>query len=272
MVGVPRLARWRLRAVGADRLALALPPPQVGDEPRAEQQPDRQRGRGRRAGAEADVADEVEEPGKAELFGDQVEHQAGSSVSRSTTRARPTEFDALTSTASPGRSIRSTASAASSASSARVTCTPSVERFARAGAFPRRPGPARRPWRRRSDGARPAWSVVAVRAELAHRAEHRDPPLDAAFAAEALDRRRHRRRIGVVAFVDHQRLAAADRDPVALAAALQPAKVGQRQRRRRATSAPSASTVGQHRQRVRHPMVAALGDGEGRPRAPAARR
>ena len=101
-----------LRAVGADRLAAPLPPPQVRDEPRPEQQPDQQRRRSRRPGAEADVADEVEQAREVELLGDQVEHRASSFVSRSTTRDRPTELDALTSTASPGRSIASTASPA----------------------------------------------------------------------------------------------------------------------------------------------------------------
>ena len=49
------------------------------------------RGRARRAGAEADVADEVEDAGEAELLGDQVEH-AGSFTTRSTSLASPIEL------------------------------------------------------------------------------------------------------------------------------------------------------------------------------------
>ena len=97
----------------------------------------------------------------------------------------------------------------------------------------------------------------AVRAKLAHRPEHRDPPLDAALLAEALQGRRHRRRIGVVAFVDQQRIAAVDREPVALAAALEPAHVGQREPGDRDVGADRLDRR-QHRQRVGHPMVAAL--------------
>src|SRR6185295_20205562 len=102
-----------LRAVDADRLAFALAFAQVGDEPRPEQQADEQRGRARRARAEADVADEVEDAGKAQLFGDQVEH-ADCLTMRSTSFASPTELDALTSTASPGCSRARSASVASS--------------------------------------------------------------------------------------------------------------------------------------------------------------
>src|SRR5687768_7320351 len=112
-----------LRSVRADRLALALAGAQVRDEPRAEQQPDRQRGRARRAGAEADVADQVEQAGEAELFGDQVEHGCSPPDTRSTSLASPTELDALTSTASPGRASLSRISAASSTSAARSTAT-----------------------------------------------------------------------------------------------------------------------------------------------------
>src|SRR4029078_8934765 len=87
MVGVPRLARWlcgpstrigcpvpwrsrrEVQEHGRDRRRVL--PAQVGDEPGAEQQADEQRRRARRAGAEADVADEVEDAGEAQLFGDQ---------------------------------------------------------------------------------------------------------------------------------------------------------------------------------------------------------
>src|SRR5690349_20909375 len=100
-----------LRSVGADRLALALSDAQVGDEPRPQQQADEKRGRASCPGPEADVADKVEDAGKPELFGDHVEHVT-SSFTRSTSFARPTELDALTSTASPARNIDNSASAA----------------------------------------------------------------------------------------------------------------------------------------------------------------
>ena len=86
--------------------------------------------------------------------------------------------------------------------------------------------------------------------------------VDIPLVAEALQRRRHRCRIGVVAFVDQQRLAAVDRDHVALAAALQPAHVGQRQAGDGDVGAHRLDR-GEHGQRIRHPMLAALGDGEG---------
>src|SRR6185369_8092842 len=90
------LGEMALRPVGADRLALALAYAQPADELRPEQQTDDERGRARRPGAEADVADEVEEAGESELFGDHVEH-ATPPATRSTSFASPTEFDALTS-------------------------------------------------------------------------------------------------------------------------------------------------------------------------------
>ena len=53
---------------------------------------------------------------------------------------------------------------------------------------------------------------AAVRPQLAHRSEHGDAPLDVALGAEALQRRGHRSGIGIVALVDQQHLAAADRE------------------------------------------------------------
>ena len=102
----------------------------------------------------------------------------------------------------------------------------------------------------------------AVLAKLAHRAEHRDAPRDVPLFAEALERRRHRRRIGVVALVDQQHFAAVDRDHVALAAALEPAEVGKRETGDRHICADRLDR-GEHRERVGHPMLAALRNGEG---------
>ena len=96
--------KMALRPVLADRLALALRGAKPADELGSEQQPDKKRSGARGAGAEADVADEVEDAREAELLGDHVEH-AIPFTTRSTSFASPTELDALTSTASPGRTI-----------------------------------------------------------------------------------------------------------------------------------------------------------------------
>ena len=61
MVGVPALViRCDLRAVGADRLALALAQAQMVDDPGPEQEHEHQRGDHRAAGAERDVTEHVE--------------------------------------------------------------------------------------------------------------------------------------------------------------------------------------------------------------------
>ena len=92
-------------------------------------------------------------------------------------------------------------------------------------------------------------------AQLAHLAQHRDVP--AGLVRQHRQRRAHRRRVGVVALVDHQRLAARDRA---------------RNRAPRPGSPPSSASASpasprsppdridrrQHRQRVRHPVRARL--------------
>src|SRR4051812_25111779 len=118
-----------LRPVDADRLALALADPQPGDEPRAEQKADEQSRGARRAGTEADVADKVEDPGEAELLGDQVEHDTPLTT-RSTSLASPIEFDAFTRTPSPGLRACDSRSAASSTLSAKSTSTAPPSAFA----------------------------------------------------------------------------------------------------------------------------------------------
>ena len=59
-----------LRAVGADRLAAVLPGPQHADQPRADEEADQQRRQHRPAGAEGDVAEDVE---RRELVGERDE-------------------------------------------------------------------------------------------------------------------------------------------------------------------------------------------------------
>ena len=95
-------------------------------------------------------------------------------------------------------------------------------------------------------------------AKLAHRAEDGDAPLDFLLGAKALQSGRHRCRIGVVAFVDQQELAAFKPDLVPLASPLEPAEIGQREPRdadverralrssrgRRARSKPNAHRAG----------------------------
>ncbi len=249
-----------LRPVGADRLAFALLGAQPADEHRAEQQTDGQRGRGRRAGPEADVADEVENTGEPQLLGNQIEHVATPPAIRSTSFASPIELDALTSTASPGRTSSASSSLASSALLARSTqpCRQRVLQRLHILADQDQMidlGLAHR-------GSKPRVKLVGMFAELAHRAEHGDPPLDVALLSQRLQRRRHRRRIGVVAFVDQQIMAAFDRQPMALAAALEAAHVGQRQAGDCQVGAHRLDRR-QHGQRIHHPMVAALGYGVG---------
>ena len=81
-------------------------------------------------------------------------------------------------------------------------------------------------------------------------------------APRLFERRRHRGGVGVVAFVDQQHFAAVDLDQVALAAALQSAHVGEREAGDRDVAADRLDR-GEDGQRVRHPMLAALRDGEG---------
>src|SRR3954470_24364458 len=148
-----------LRAVGTDRLALALRRAEPADEPGPEQQPDDERGGARRARAEADVADQVEDAGEAELLGDYVEH-ASPFATRSTSLASPIELLALTSTASPGRSRRISDSVASSTVEARSmsTAPQSASDSGRMSSPIRIRRSTRAPT---TAGARPAWSASA---------------------------------------------------------------------------------------------------------------
>ena len=99
------LGEVALRPILADRLALALLDPQPADEPGTKQQTDDQRRRARRARAEADIADEVEDAaGNANCCSDQVEQVRPPAI-RCTSFASPTELDALTNIASPGWSM-----------------------------------------------------------------------------------------------------------------------------------------------------------------------
>jgi hypothetical protein len=69
------LREMRLRAVGADRLALALPHPQVVDDRGAEQEHEDQRGQHRAARADGQVAEDVEDRDGAGEIGQPVEHR-----------------------------------------------------------------------------------------------------------------------------------------------------------------------------------------------------
>src|SRR5581483_7074774 len=144
-----------LRTVVANRLTLPLLRPKPADEFRTEQQTDEQCRRARSAGAESDVADEVEDAGKAELVGDQVEH-ASSFAMLSTSFASPTLLLAFTSTASPARTIRRSASVAPSTLSTRSTETrsPSASSSGRISSPIRI---SRSTCASSTEGARPAW-------------------------------------------------------------------------------------------------------------------
>ena len=175
MVGVPRLARCDCGPVVADRLALALADAQPADELRADQQADEQGGRGRRAGAEGDVAEEVEHPGEAKLFGNPEKHQLFPPASASTRAASPIELDPLTSIASPGPISRR----ASSIAGGRVghmrhfdLCAKRFrQRFHLLADEDRIIDPGRR-----DRPGQAGVEVVRALAQLAHRAEHGDAP------------------------------------------------------------------------------------------------
>jgi len=91
-----------LRAVAADRLALALADAQPADELGTDHEAEEESGQRRRAGAEGDIADQVEHMGKAKMLGEQIQHKSYPPAKARTTPASPTEFDPLTRTASPG--------------------------------------------------------------------------------------------------------------------------------------------------------------------------
>ena len=61
MVGVPRFARWPLRPVLADRLAGALAGAQPADQAWSDHEGDDQRRQQRAAGAERQIAEQVED-------------------------------------------------------------------------------------------------------------------------------------------------------------------------------------------------------------------
>ncbi len=65
----------RFRAVGADRLALALPHAQMVDDPGAEHEHEHQRGDHRAAGAHREVAEHVEDRERAGKIGQPIEHR-----------------------------------------------------------------------------------------------------------------------------------------------------------------------------------------------------
>ena len=66
-------------------------------------------------------------------------------------------------------------------------------------------------------------------AELTHRPQHGDATVHLRLRAEALQRSGHRSGVGIVAFVDQQRFAVVQLDPVSLPAALESAEVGERE-------------------------------------------
>ena len=134
----------------------------------------------------------------------QRNHAPTAEVSASATRSSPTARLALTSTASPERARPETATTAPSASSTSITCArpapasraPSA--IARAGADRDHDVDVRR------HSKAPHLLVLSARvvAELEHLAQYGDASLVAREVPERAQRRRHRRRAGVVRVVD----------------------------------------------------------------------
>jgi hypothetical protein len=99
-------------------------------------------------------------------------------------------------------------------------------------------------------------------AKLAHRAQHGDSAARDLVRAEGLQGRRHRGWVGIVAFIDEQRLAAVQLDAVALPAPLETGHVGKRETGGGEVSAERLHRP-EHGKGVRHPMLAMLADREG---------
>ena len=204
-----------------------------------------QRGHQRRAGAEGLVADEVEQP--LEIHATRrADTASGSQPSRSakcaTTLPSPTEFEPFTSTASPAREAellergdRFAGSVAMGEAQRRAASAAAARfpQFAREGEhLVARPGSHSR------HALRPAGSASCACIAGAKSPSSFMLPSTAIAAgggglAELRERGAHAGGIGVVAFVDQQRVAARHRNPVPRAAALEPAHFGQREARPR---------------------------------------
>ena len=183
-------------------------------KPRPEQQADQQRGRARRAGAEADVADEVEEAREARAARRSGRACGALSVTRSTSLASPTRVRRLDQhrVAGPAASSSKRRSPRRP-SSARSTADLADERFA-SGAMSSPIRISRSTLRVEHRLGEAGVQRVAMLAELAHRPEHGDAPLDVASPRRGSSSvAAMRRRIGVVAFVDQQALAAVEPRP-----------------------------------------------------------
>ena len=100
----------------------------------------------------------VERSGKPEMFGKDIQHGQSSPATRSTSRASPTPFDALTRTTSPGRRRSSKAAVAESASATSVTGMAPASALSRG----RISSPTRissSTFAARTGSARPAWAA-----------------------------------------------------------------------------------------------------------------
>ena len=102
------LGEMGLRAIGADRLSLALAHAQPADEFGTDHQADDERRRDRRARAEGQIADEVEDAREVQGLGKPVKHQfvspsRAASPRAATRRDSPTPLEPLTRIASPAR-------------------------------------------------------------------------------------------------------------------------------------------------------------------------
>ena len=76
MVGVPRFDRWLFGAVFADGLSLALFDPQQIDDRRSEQENEQQRRHDRAAGAERNIAENIQRADIVAELDEFVEHSS----------------------------------------------------------------------------------------------------------------------------------------------------------------------------------------------------
>ena len=220
MVGVPRLGdEVRFRPVGADRLTLALPQPQMIDDPGAEQEHEHQRRDHRAAGAHGEIAEHVENRERAGKIGQPVKHRIN--PERTPLRAR-----VATELAGERLDDRAHPRAERALDHHRVARVHRAEHvgFERRGclgiaapAFGGKGLPQRfRSAGRRRTRDRPHCprsprpgrdAAPRLRPEFQHVAQHGDAPAARPDRrlAEQRQRRPHRGRIGVVALVDQQR-------------------------------------------------------------------
>ena len=259
-----------MRAVAADRLALALLEAQHVDDRAAEQEHEHQRGDHRAAGAEGDVAEDVEERDLTGKFGEPIEHRDPRPSRAARTRAwrGKLPFQRL--------DDRPHFRAQRALHHHRVAGAEACEhgrlqrRRGLGIAAPRAGGKSLPERAHQRAGAvheidpgggdrlgQSACKAAPCVAEFQHVAEHGDAAAARADRrlAEQRDRRPHRGRVGVVAFVDQQRAAARHAERGAGAAAGRGLQLGERERGEREIGAGERAGR-QHGERIEHQVPA----------------